>query len=80
MPDNELEGKLYDTNKNGLYWASDYLDSEAGVFFAALEANGHVYAFILDKDCNAEVINRRLTRESAVQWLLTMIPMKVFCG
>jgi hypothetical protein len=57
VPDNELEGKLYDTNKNGLYRASDYPDSEAGVFFVALEANGHVYAFILNKDGNAEVIS-----------------------
>ena len=56
VSDSELEGKLYDSNKGALYKASEYPDAEDGVFFVALEKNGHVYALILNNDGSAQVI------------------------
>ncbi len=51
VSNSELEGKLYDKNKGGLFKSSNYPNQVAnGVFFVALEDNGHVYAYILNKD------------------------------
>ena len=51
VSNSELEGKLYDKNKGGLFKSSNYPNQAAnGVFFVALEENGHVYAYILNKD------------------------------
>ena len=51
VSNSELEGKLYDKNKGGLFKSSNYPNQAAnGVFFVALEDNGHVYAYILNKD------------------------------
>ncbi len=51
VSNSELEGKLYDKNKGGLFKSSNYPNQESqGVFFVALEDNGHVYAYILNKD------------------------------
>ncbi len=51
VSNSELEGKLYDKNKNGLFNSSNYPKQTAnGVFFVALEANGHVYGYVLNND------------------------------
>ena len=51
VPFGELDGRLYDTNKNAMLKASDYPTAVAGgVFFVGLEENGHVYAYILYSD------------------------------
>lgn len=44
-------GKLYDNNTNSTYDAANYPNAVAGgVFFVALEDNGHVYAYVLNED------------------------------
>ena len=47
----DLNGKLWDQNTQDVFEASNYPDAVAdGVFFVALEDNGHVYAYILNAD------------------------------
>ena len=47
----DLNGKLWDQNTQDVFDASNYPDAVAdGVFFVALEDNGHVYAYILNTD------------------------------
>jgi len=44
-------GKLYDQNTDRVFDATKYPNAIAnGVFFVALEDNGHVYAYVLNKD------------------------------
>ncbi|MBU9746876.1 lamin tail domain-containing protein [Lachnospiraceae bacterium ASD3451] len=47
----EVTDKLYDQNTNAGFDAENYPDAVAdGVFFVALEDNGHVYAYVLNED------------------------------
>lgn len=47
----DVEGKLYDENTKGAFDASHYPNAISnGVFFVALEDNGHVYAYVLNED------------------------------
>ena len=47
----DVEGKLYDENTKAAFDASHYPNAIAnGVFFVALEDNGHVYAYVLNED------------------------------
>lgn len=47
----DVEGKLFDQNTGAPFQASDYPKaSSGGVFFVALEDNGHVYAYVLNDD------------------------------
>ena len=51
VANSELEGKLYDKNKKGLFSSANYPKQTAnGVFFVALESNGHVYGYVLNND------------------------------
>lgn len=53
----ELEGKLFDRNTGDVYHASSYPDAaEDGIFFVALENNGHVYALALKEDGTSQII------------------------
>ena len=46
-----VEGKLYDQNTDAVFDATNYPNAIAsGVFFVALEDNGHVYAYVLNED------------------------------
>lgn len=46
-----VAGKLYDQNTNTVFDAAHYPNAISnGVFFVALEDNGHVYAYVLNKD------------------------------
>ena len=46
-----VEGKLYDQNTDAVFDATYYPNAIAsGVFFVALEDNGHVYAYVLNED------------------------------
>ena len=46
-----LNGKLFDQNTNTAFESSNYPNAVAdGVFFVALEENGHVYAYVLNND------------------------------
>ena len=47
----DVAGKLFDENMNAPFDPSNYPNAIAnGVFFVAFEANGHVYAFVLNED------------------------------
>lgn len=47
----DVVGKLYDQNTNSTFDAANYPNATAdGVFFVALEDNGHVYAYVLNED------------------------------
>ena len=51
VPNADVEGKLVDQNTGKAFDAGDYPDAVAGgVFFVALEDNGHVYAYVLNAD------------------------------
>lgn len=51
VSNSNVVGKLYDQNTNSAYDAANYPDAVAGgVFFVALEDNGHVYAYVLNED------------------------------
>ncbi len=51
VPASEISGLLFDMNTNAPFNPSVYPNATAdGVFFVALEDNGHVYAFILNGD------------------------------
>lgn len=53
-----VAGKLYDQNTQKAFDASNYPDAIAdGVFFVALEDNGHVYAYVLNADGSAVQIS-----------------------
>lgn len=46
-----VNGKLFDQNTNSTFNSANYPDAVAdGVFFVALEDNGHVYAYVLNED------------------------------
>lgn len=51
VANSEVEGRLWDQNTNALFDSSLYPNAVSnGVFFVALEENGHVYAYVLNKD------------------------------
>ncbi len=51
VPAEEVTGKLYDENTGDTFDISNYPEAIAdGIFFVALEADGHVYAYILNED------------------------------
>lgn len=51
VPVSEISGLLFDINTNAPFNPSVYPNATAdGVFFVALEDNGHVYAFVLNVD------------------------------
>lgn len=53
-----LNGLLYDQKNNKALDKNDYPNAYAnGIFFVGLEANGHVYALVLEEDGKAEVIS-----------------------
>ena len=46
-----VNGKLFDQNRNEAFNVANYPNATAnGVFFVALEDNGHVYAYVLNND------------------------------
>ncbi|MFD2675242.1 lamin tail domain-containing protein [Gulosibacter bifidus] len=52
-----LAGKLVDANTGAAYDPATYPEATAdGLFFVALEANGHVYAFALNADGTAALV------------------------
>lgn len=53
----DVEGNLFDQNTNDVFDSTNYPDATAnGVFFTALEDNGHVYAWVLNSDSTATLI------------------------
>ena len=57
VANSDVDGLLWDANTKAPFDHSDYPQAVAqGVFFVALEDNGHVYAFVLNDDGTAELI------------------------
>lgn len=53
-----INGLLYDQKNNKALDKNDYPNAYSnGIFFVGLEANGHVYALVLEEDGKAEVIS-----------------------
>ena len=53
----DVEGRLIDQNTNAVYDSSRYPNAVGnGLFFVALEDNGHVYAFVLNEDETAVLV------------------------
>ena len=53
----DVKGNLYDENTGATFDPSNYSNAVGGgVFFVALEDNGHVYAFVLNEDETATLI------------------------
>ena len=57
VPDSALEGALFDINSGTAYDAADYPGHGGGLFFVAVEDNGHVYAFALAADGQATLVS-----------------------
>lgn len=50
VPDNELAGRFLDESTGAMYDPAAYPAHGDGVFFLALEKNGHIYAYVLGED------------------------------
>ncbi|MFT9110961.1 MAG: lamin tail domain-containing protein [Bifidobacterium psychraerophilum] len=50
VPDSYLTAHGFTTRDGGVYRPADYKNSYAGLFLAAIEKNGHIYAFALADD------------------------------
>jgi LPXTG-motif cell wall-anchored protein len=57
VPDAALAGKLFDDNTGAAYDPADYAGHGSGLFFVAVEDNGHVYAFALAADGGATLVS-----------------------
>ena len=68
----DIDGKLFDKNTNAPFDSGNYPGATAGgVFFVALEANGHVYAYVLnDNETFVQIadINSKLGGAMALDW------------
>ena len=54
----DVDGKLYDENKGQIFNHNDYENAMSeGVFFVALEENGHIYAFVLNDNNTVELVS-----------------------
>ncbi|WP_341975639.1 lamin tail domain-containing protein [Microbacterium sp. LWO13-1.2] len=57
VPDAALAGVLFDDNTGAAYDPADYAGRGGGLFFVAIEDNGHVYAFALGTDGSATLVS-----------------------
>nr|WP_201469100.1 lamin tail domain-containing protein [Microbacterium hydrocarbonoxydans] len=57
VPDTALDGELFDVNTGAAYEPTDYAGHGDGLFFVAVEDNGHVYAFALAADGGATLVS-----------------------
>jgi hypothetical protein len=57
VPDTALDGELFDVNTGAAYDSTDYAGHGDGLFFVAVEDNGHVYAFALAADGGATLVS-----------------------
>jgi len=57
VPDTALRGTLFDVNTGAAYDSTDYAGHGDGLFFVAVEDNGHVYAFALAADGTATLVS-----------------------
>lgn len=57
VPDSALAGKLFDDTTGAAYDPKSYAGHGGGLFFVAVEDNGHVYAFALGGDGTARLVS-----------------------
>ena len=57
VPSGAVKGRLLDKNTGDMFDPDNYPNAISGVFFSGLEANGHIYAFVLNSDGSASLIN-----------------------
>ena len=57
VPDSALAGKLFDGNTLAAYDPADYAGHGDGLFFVAVEDNGHVYGFALGANGSATLVS-----------------------
>ena len=57
VPDTALAGTLFDDNTDSAYDPADYAGHGDGLFFVAVEDNGHVYGFALAADGTATLVS-----------------------
>ncbi|WP_435743210.1 lamin tail domain-containing protein [Microbacterium sp. PMB16] len=57
VPDSALTGALFDDNTSAAYDPADYAGHGSGLFFVAVEDNGHVYAFALAAGGTATLVS-----------------------
>ncbi|MEV7609795.1 lamin tail domain-containing protein [Microbacterium sp. NPDC089320] len=57
VPDSVLDGALFDLNTAAAYDSADYAGHGGGLFFVAVEDNGHVYAFALGAGGDATLVS-----------------------
>ena len=57
VPDSALTGKLFDDNTGAAYDPTSYAGHGGGLFFVAIEDNGHVYGFALTADGGATLVS-----------------------
>jgi LPXTG-motif cell wall-anchored protein len=57
VPDSALAGELFDDNTGAAYDPAGYAGHGDGLFFVAVEDNGHVYAFALAADGGATLVS-----------------------
>lgn len=57
VPDSALDGALFDVNTGAAYDSTDYSGHGDGLFFVAVEDNGHVYAFALAADGSSTLVS-----------------------
>ncbi len=57
VPDSALDGALFDVNTAAPYDSAEYAGQGGGLFFVAVEDNGHVYAFALGADGQATMVS-----------------------
>ncbi|MBT2485106.1 MULTISPECIES: lamin tail domain-containing protein [unclassified Microbacterium] len=57
VPDTALAGKLFDDNTGAAYDPAGYAGHGDGLFFVAVEDNGHVYAFALEENGTAALVS-----------------------
>ncbi|MGW8481820.1 lamin tail domain-containing protein [Microbacterium sp. NPDC055903] len=57
VSDDVLAGELFDDTTGAAYDPADYAGHGDGLFFVAVEDNGHVYAFALNEDGSADLVS-----------------------
>lgn len=57
VPDSALDGKLFDITTGAAYDSTTHAGHGGGLFFVAVEDNGHVYAFALAADGGATLVS-----------------------
>jgi hypothetical protein len=69
VSDTNLVGSLVDSNTGALYQPTRYPGHGGGLFFVAMEGNGHIYAFALNADGSSTLVSEIVPGLTAVMAL-----------